>query len=358
MFEDSAYLNETFKLARRGEGFTSPNPLVGAVIVKNFRVISRGYHRKAGSPHAEIEAIRKAKENLKGSTLYVNLEPCCYFGRTPPCVDEIIRNRIKRVVIASVDPNPRVRGRSIARLKKAGVKVSVGRLAEEARKLNAIFFKNMKESRPFVAVKTAQSLDGKIATRKGESKWITTPSSRQCVRTLRDRYDCVLIGANTLRQDNPRLDGSKKVPFKAVIARKLDFPGGLRLFRQNPDKLIIFASLANRKKGPKIPSGARIFFLKEKEGWISLKGILNILYSLGIMSVFVEGGSDTAGRFFLEKLADRAYFFIAPRIIGGNTATVSVGAEGFSSLKTCPHLEDLSVERIDKDILITGCPRY
>lgn len=356
--QDLCFLKKTLSLARRGEGFTSPNPLVGALFVKNNEILSYGHHRKAGEPHAEVEAIRAAKKNLSGSTLYINLEPCCHFGRTGPCVDEIIKRGIKRVVIAIADPNPGVNGKSIRKLRKAGIKVEVGLCRREARELNETFFKNIRQKKPFVVAKVAQSLDGKIATQKGISQWITSSSSRKFSKKLRDKYDCVLIGANTLIKDNPGLDGLKKSPFKAVISPRLNIPLDSYLLKKNPDKLIIFTSDKSKLRRKKIPDKVKIFFLKEDKGWLPIEKILKILYSLGIMSVFIEGGSQTLGQFFIKREVDKVFFFIAPKIIGGEGALTSIGAKGFSTPDSCPQLKDFRIKKIGKDVLIWGYPQY
>lgn len=355
---DIYFLKKTFVLAKEAEGCTSPNPLVGAVIAKNSRVIAQGFHKKAGLAHAEIEAIRSAKISIAGSTLYVNLEPCYHFGRTPPCVDEIIRRGIKKVVIATTDPNPLVSGKSIKKLRAAGIEVKVGLLRKEAEKLNEVFFTNMRLQRPFVVAKLAQSLDGKIATAKGLSQWITNPKSRFFSKSLRDRYDSVLVGVNTVIKDNPRLDGSKKIPFKIVLDHSLDIPVKSLLVRKYADRLILFTSEQGKKYLKRIPKDIRIFMLKAQGDYFPLKRVLKILYDLGIMSVFVEGGSETMGRFFEAKLVDKIYFFIAPKIIGGRKSLSSVGAEGFASLDKCPIIEDIEVKRLDSDMLISGYPRY
>ena len=356
--QDIRFLKKTFSLAKRGEGFTSPNPLVGALFVKNNKILSSGYHHRAGWPHAEVEAIKAAKKSLSGSTLYINLEPCCHFGRTGPCVDEIIKSGIKRAVIATVDPNPRVNGKSIKKLRGFGIKVEVGLCKEEAQGLNEVFFKNIREKKPFVIAKVAQSLDGKIATQKGMSQWITSSLSRRFAKKLRDKYDCVLIGANTLIKDNPGLDGLEKSSFKAVISPRLNIPLNSYLLKKNPHKLIIFASDKSKLKRKKIPIEAKVFFLKEEKGWLPIEKILKILYSLEIMSVFVEGGSQTLGQFFIKKEIDKVFFFIAPKIIGGEGALTSIGAKGFSTLKAAPSLENFKIKRIGKDILAWGYPRY
>jgi diaminohydroxyphosphoribosylaminopyrimidine deaminase/5-amino-6-(5-phosphoribosylamino)uracil reductase len=353
---DSFFLKKTFALAKRAQGRTSPNPCVGAVIVKNKRIIAQGYHRKAGLPHAEIEAIRKAKESLKGATLYLNLEPCCHFGRTPPCVDEVIKQGFDRVVIATQDPNPKVNGTSIIKLKRAGIKVTVGLLRNEAEKVNEVFFKNMRTTLPFVAAKVAQSLDGKIATRKRISRWITSIQSRLYAKRLRDRYAAVLIGVNTVISDNPHLDGIRTTPFKIVIDPGVRIPLNSYLVKESAGKLIIFASLKSKNKRKNFPSTVRIYFIKEKNGRLNLKDMLKILYTLGITSVFVEGGSYTLGGFFDEKLVDKIYFFVAAKIIGGTNALTSIGGLGFSSPQMCPQIQNMNVAQSGPDILITGYP--
>jgi len=356
--QDLCFLKKTFSLARRAEGFTSPNPLVGALFVKNGKILSYGYHHKAGKPHAEIEAIKAAKKSLSGSTLYINLEPCCHFGRTGPCVDEIIKKGIKRAVIATADPNPRVNGKSIKKLRRSGIEVEVGLCKKGAQEINEVFFKNIREKKPFVVAKVAQSLDGKIATGKGISQWITSGSSRKFSKRLRDKYDCILIGSNTLIKDNPGLEGLKRSPFKAVISPRLNIPLDSSLLKKNPYKLIIFTSDKSKLKRKKIPLKVKVFFLKEEKGWLPIEKILKILYSLGIMSVFIEGGSQTLGRFFIKREVDKVFFFIAPKIIGGRAALSSVGAEGFPTLKAAPSLENFKIRRLGKDILAWGYPKY
>ncbi len=356
--EDIYFLQKTFSLARRGEGFTSPNPLVGAILVKHKRIISCGYHRQAGKPHAEIKAIKAAKESLNGVTLYINLEPCCHFGKTPPCVDEIIKSGIKRVVIGVSDPNPKVIGKSIKKLRKAGVKVVLGLCQDEACRLNEVFFKNMKENGPFVVAKVAQSLDGKIATKAGTSQWITSSASRRLSKSLRDKYDCVLVGANTFTKDNPHLDGLRRIPYKVVVSARLNLALNSYILQKTPEKLIIFTSDKNKIRRRKLPRSVKVFFLKENKGVLSVRKILRTLYSLKIMSVFIEGGSYTLGQFFQKKAVDKAFFFIAPKVIGGSRALGSVGAEGFANLKASPYLENLKLKRINQDILIWGYPRY
>jgi len=359
MHDDIYFIKRTFRLARRAQGFTSPNPLVGALIVKDNKIIAEGYHKGAGLPHAEIEAMRGARQkDFRGSTLYVNLEPCLCFGRTPPCVDEIIKKKFKRVVVSSLDPNSKVNGKSIKKLSKAGIKTEVGLLAEEAKRLNEVFFKNMQKGLPFVVIKTAQSLDGKIATRMRTSKWITSEASRKFAKSLRDRYDAVLVGINTVIKDNPRLEGIKKIPYKVVIDPGLRMPLNSNILKENAEKLIIFASKKKAISKKQFSSSAKIFFMKEKKGQILPREILRVLYDLGIMSVFIEGGSKTIGGFFDERVVDKVHFFIAPKIIGGDEAIASVGGQGQAQINNLPYLKDVKVRRLDQDILISGYPSW
>ena len=358
MSKDSYYLKKALNLAKLAEGFTSPNPLVGAVLVKGKKVIAKAYHRGAGFPHAEAKTLKSFKGDLKGATFYINLEPCCHFGRTPPCVDEIIKRGIKRVVISTLDPNPKVNGKSVAKLKKAGIKVQVGLYREEALKLNEVFFKNIKTKTPFVVAKIAQSLDGKIATYKGISKWITSEPARKFVKSLRNKYDSVLIGANTFKKDNPHLDGLKKIPYKIVISSNLKLPLNSYLFKNNPEKLIIFTSQRAKIRAKKIPSRVRIFFLKDNKGWLSLPKILKILYKINITSVFIEGGAKTLGRFFSKELVDKALFFISPKIIGGEGALSSIGAKGSAIPGRSPCLKNIEINKVGEDLFIQGYPDY
>jgi diaminohydroxyphosphoribosylaminopyrimidine deaminase / 5-amino-6-(5-phosphoribosylamino)uracil reductase len=351
--KDIYFMQEALELAKKGQGKTSPNPLVGAVVVRNNKIISKGFHKKCGLAHAEAVALKKAGARAKGATLYINLEPCFHFGRTPPCVDKIIKAGIKRVVIAIKDPNPQVKGKSIRKLRKNKIKVSLGVCQKEASKINEVFFKNIKDNLPFVVAKVAQSLDGKITTSLGQSKWITTDKARQFSRKLRDKYDAVLVGAETLRKDNPKLNGLDKIPYKIILSASLDLPKNSYIFKNFSNKTYVFTS-SNLKAKNELPKSVKVFFLKAAKKGISLRKILRKLYQLGIMSVFVEGGSDTLGRFFSQNLVDKAYFFIAPKIFGGKGALSSVGATGVKQIKKSPELKEPKIERIGADILIWG----
>ncbi len=357
---DLEIMKRVLELAREAEGMTSPNPMVGAVITKGNKVIGEGFHKKAGLPHAEIEAINSVKGSLDGAKLYVNLEPCCFWGKTPPCVDRIISSGIKEVVFSTLDPNPKVNGKSLIKLKKHSIKVKTGLLKEEAEKLNEVFFKNMREKRPFIALKAAESLDGKIATGKGESMWITSLKARRYAKKLRDKYDAVLIGINTVIEDNPHLRGIKKDSYKVIFDPSLKIPIRCNLVNDSAKKLIIFSTNPNSERKVKIlkNKGVRIFNVASGQNGLLLRKIVDALYNIGITSIYVEGGSFTLGTFFDAKLVDKIYFFIAPMIIGGSKALTSIGAKGVLHLDKAAILKDLNIKNIERDLLIEGYPEF
>lgn len=353
------------RLAKKGLGHTSPNPVVGAVIVKNQKIIGGGYHKRAGFDHAEVTAIKNSGRNAKGATLYVNLEPCNHFGRTPPCSDMIIRSGIKKVVAAMRDPNPLNNGRGFARLRKAGIKVINGVLEDEAKRLNGAFIKYITKKTPFIIVKAAQSLDGKIATNTGDSKWISCEESRRYVHRLRSQVDAVMVGAETVIRDDPLLTsrvksvaGKKnKQPVKIVVDSELKIPVKSRIFsKDSPAKTII----ATTKKAPKDKIGrfkkigAEVLVLKEKSGLVDLKQLMKELGKREITSVLVEGGGELIGSLVDEKLADKFLFFIAPKIIGGRGAVTSVQGQGIVKIKDAFRLKDVQLKKIGTDFLISG----
>lgn len=346
-------MHRAIQLAKRGEGFVSPNPLVGAVFVKNGRAIAQGYHKKFGGDHAEIAAIKDAGKKrvfLTGSTLYINLEPCVHFGKTPPCVSSLIKSGISRAVIAMKDPNPFVCGRGIKFLRKAGIKVVVGCLKKEAEVLNEKFIKWMKSSLPFIAMKVAMSLDGKIATRTGDSKWITSEISRKYVRHLRDKYDAILVGSGTVLKDDPFLKGFKREPLRIVLDSHLTLPLKSKIFR---DKNVF---VAMTQKAPKSKLGIlekrKIPFKIFKGEKIPLRPLLRFLAGKNINSILVEGGSEIFGSAIDEKLVDKFYWFIAPRIIGGRNAIPAVSGKGISKIAQAMNLKNFSFKQIGSDILM------
>lgn len=384
--EDIKFMKLAKNLALRGKGRTNPNPVVGCVIVRDSKIVAMGYHKKAGQPHAEIEAIRKANDkriNLKGAVMYISLEPCCHFGRTPPCVSSIINSGIKRVVIGMRDPNPINNGRGIRVLKKAGICVDVGILEEELKNINLPFIKYITKGFPYVTIKVASSLDGKIATKTGSSKWITGEGSRAFANRLRGNVDAVLVGTNTVIKDNPSLtcrpnpvtrvpwwtgtspqDGwgfrsaVLKHPIKIILDRKLKISLGSKIFSEGPLSRSI---IATTEKTP--PAGVKRFaaahnvellFCREKAGLIDLKDLLKKLAKREIMHILVEGGGETIASFLKNGLADEVYFFIAPKIIGGRLAPTSVEGDGVKDVKEAISLNDICIKKIQDDILIYG----
>jgi diaminohydroxyphosphoribosylaminopyrimidine deaminase/5-amino-6-(5-phosphoribosylamino)uracil reductase len=359
---DEYYMKRALTLAEKGRGQTNPNPLVGALVVKKGKIIGEGYHRKAGFPHAEVEAIRSAESDIVGSTLYVTLEPCTTFGRTPPCTDLIITSRIREVVIATRDPNPAHRGRGILALKKTGITVRTGILEREAQQLNSVFTKFIQKKTPFVTVKIAQSLDGKIATATGESQWITGIDSRRFVHKLRSEVDAVLVGATTVAEDNPLLTNRlyrpvKKQPIKIVLDSRLRISPTSRIFSKNsPQKVIIATTTASPRARRRLfeKHGATVLLLGKKQGVVSLKALMRTLARMQITHVLVEGGGEILGSLFKEKLVDNVFFFISPKIIGGDNAPTSVMGEGIKRLRFARRLRDVTITRFEDDILIEG----
>lgn len=303
MKDNEFYISECIKLAKKGIGFVSPNPLVGCIIVKNGKIIGKGYHKKFGFAHAEVNAIndaKKKKHNLKNSTLFINLEPCSHFGKTPPCTDLIIKEKFSKVVIGIKDPNPQVNGKGIGKLKKAGIKVEYGFLKNECEELNKFFIKSVTKNIPYITLKIAQSIDGNIALKNYKSKYITCKESLKFVHKLRNEYDAVLIGKNTALLDNPSLNArlvKGRNPYRILIDKNSELPGNLNIFTdENSDKTIIINS-----------------HLKKN---IPLLNILKTLYELNISSVLVEGGANIFSQFIGKNLFDDIYFIIAPKIIG------------------------------------------
>lgn len=364
--QNSMFMKQALALAQKVQGNTTPNPLVGAVIADaQGKIIATGFHKKAGMPHAEIEALKKAGKKAKGATLYVNLEPCSHWGRTPPCTDAIIEAGIRRVVIALKDPNPRMNGKSIALLKKKGIAVICGVLEQEARRLNEVFFKNMTAKMPFVTAKVAQTLDGKIAAGSGDSCWITSNTARQYARHLRGMHDAVMVGINTVLHDNPFLDiPVKKDNFvKIIIDPFLKVPAASNLFKNTSCGIIIICSKEavkrSKEKADVLQRKKNVRFLIQEGRDFSLRAILEELYrKFSVCSVFVEGGSSTLGRCFDEKVVGKIYFFIAPKILGGTNALASVGGKGIPAVRDAIMVRKLEIKRIGNDFLLSGYPAY
>lgn len=358
MKTDKEYMSMAIELALRAQGRTNPNPLVGAIVVKDSRIVGKGYHKKCGTPHAEIHALRAAGQKAKGATLYVTLEPCNHFGRTPPCTDAIIASGIKKVVMAMPDPNPITNGRGIRKLNKNGMKTIVGILKEEAAAINKPFIKFVTKKMPYVRLKVAESIDGKIATRSGDSRWITADDSRRYVHELRGKVDAVMVGVGTLLKDDPlllsKVPGSTQ-PIRIVVDSTLKTPTNARIFLKKDKYSVVIATTkeASFKKAELFAkNGISILFCKTKNGMVDLRDLLKKLSMLNIVDLMVEGGGELAASLIEEKLVDKFSFFIAPKIIGGRQARTPVEGSGIDKMKDAVLLKNVSVRRFTRDILI------
>lgn len=347
------FMRECLRLAEKGRGFVNPNPMVGAVVVKNGRIIGRGYHKRLGSAHAEIEALRKAGARAAGATLYVSLEPCCHFGKTPPCTDAIIHAKIRRVICAVRDPNSVARG-GADMLRRAGIEVFVGVIERAARDLNEAFFTLHEKRRPFVALKFAASLDGKLATRTGDSKWITNAKARAYARQLRGEYQAVLVGINTVLKDDPHLGvraGGKRDPLRIILDSRLQIPLKSIVLRDS-NVLVVTTNRASRRKKRMLEArGVNVYVMSGSH--ISIKELLRVLRERQILRVLVEGGGEVLGSFIDAKVADKVYAFYAPILIGGKRSA-SIGRAGARSMQNAMRLRDTSVEYFGDNILIVG----
>ena len=360
---DKLYMQKALELASKGSGKTSPNPMVGAVLVKGDNIIASDYHRKAGSAHAEVLVLKKAGRKARGATLYVNLEPCCHIEKkTPPCTTRIIQSGIKRLVVAMTDPNPKVSGKGMKEIKKAGIKTKVGVMKKEAEKLNEVFTRFIKGKSPFVILKIAQSLDGKIATAAGESKWITSAKAREHVHRLRNEVDALLVGIGTIKTDNPSLDCRKKNgknPYRVIVDSSLEISLNAKALKHSDRKTII----ATTKTAPKNKiallekRGIKVLIIKDKASKVDLRILMKELSRLNVLSVMIEGGSSIAASALSGRIVDKVLFFVAPKIIGGKDAIPSVGGKSPNSLKKALKLINFESIKVGKDILIEGYPQ-
>lgn len=363
------WMSLALALAEKGKFTTSPNPVVGACVIKNNRLAGTGYHALYGGDHAEVIAIRHAGKKAKGATLYLTLEPCSTWGKTPPCVNAILEAGIKKVVVAALDPNPRHQGEGIRLLRKAGLQVVTGVLVKEAEKQNEAFFKTMKKGLPFVTLKMAQSLDGKIATREGNSRWITSPKSRDFVHRLRAEQDAILVGHQTFLRDNPKLSPRKRgqaqktksclppfsafgKPWRVFLDSKAKASPRARIFEGDQ---LTFQVISN-KYLPKLQSqkmnGQSVIAVRETKGRLDLKELLKKLADLGVAKLLVEGGGELAWSLLKEGLVDKAYWIVAPKIIGGRSAKTSVEGDGIIDLNKSIRPKQTKVSQLGEDWLI------
>jgi len=361
-YSDRHFMMSAIRIAAKGAGRTSPNPMVGALIVKDGVVLGQGYHKRAGEPHAEINAINASGAKARGAELYINLEPCSHFGRTPPCADSVITSGIARVVIAMKDPNPKVAGRGIEKLKRAGIEVEVGILEEKAKKLNEVFIKHVTTGLPFVTMKAAVTLDGCIATRTGESKWITGEASRRHVHRIRARTDAILVGIGTVKRDDPSLTtrlarGRGKSPVRVVLDEALSISPSARVMKGHPGSCLIIAT-TDKAPTEKIEQlkgdNVKIIVYNGGDGLIPLRTLMKDLGSLGIASLIIEGGSEVNASAMNAGIVDKVTMYYAPRIMGGKNSIKVVGGAGIDAIADAVELENISIKHFDDDFLVEG----
>ncbi len=364
---DVKWMRLALTLARKARGRTRPNPAVGAVIVKNGRLLSAGYHRRAGEPHAEIEALRKVgHRQIRGADCYVTLEPCNHTGRTPPCSEALIEAGVRRVVVAMRDPNPSVRGGGLERLAEAGIEVDSGLLESEARKLNESWIKRVTTGLPFIILKIASSFDGKVATATGESRWISSEQSRYHAHRIRSTVDAILIGRGTLMSDNPSLtarigDRIIAAPLRIVADSSLQSPPTAQMFRpEHPGRSIIAVrDRAGEERRHSFDGlNVEIFDAGDDCGKTDIKVLLEELGRRGIERVLVEGGPELNHTLLRRRLVDTVMLYLAPMLIGGRDARSAIEGEGLGRLDQVPRLLHVRVRRLGPDLLVTGNPDY
>ena len=358
------YMSQALELAQLAKGYTSPNPAVGCVIVKEGRVVGTGYHRKAGTPHAEVWALKEAGDDATGSTVYVTLEPCAHYGKTPPCANTLIERKVAKVVIAMADPNPLVAGKGAEKLRQAGIEVEIGLLSKEAAQLNEDFIKWMLIGKPFITAKVAMSLDGRTATRTGSSQWITNDRARKYGHYLRSIHDGILVGIQTVLADNPLLTcrvpraGNDIIhqPTRIVLDSSGQIPLTAKLIADKTAKTIVITTDASseEKRLQLEQAGILILMAKRSAQGIDLQDALQQLSNIGIHSILVEGGAAVHGSFFDNRLVDKLYFFIGSMVIGGQDAVPAIGGMGANLLsQTMPLCYD-KIELLENNLLITA----
>lgn len=363
--KDKKFMQRALNLAAKASGMTSPNPMVGAVVVRNGKIIAEDYHKKAGEPHAEALAIIKAGDKAKDSTLYVTLEPCCHLDkRTPPCTKAIINSGIKKVFIAMKDPNPKVSGKGIEELKKHGIEVVSEILEDKAKKLNEAYIKYITTKTPFVILKTAMTLDGKIATPEGRSKWITGEKARKIVHQMRGSVDGILTAVGTVKTDNPeltvRIRRQTKQPVRIVIDPNLEIPLDYKIFNVPPETIVVTRKQAkgNRQKAigqkRKALTDKGVKFIEYDSEHVDLKWLMKMLGELGITSVMIEGGSSLNAYALQDAIVDKVVFFIAPKIIGGKDSIPVIGGKTFRKLEDAFRVSGMKIKRVGDDLMIEG----
>lgn len=354
-------MQRALALARRGVGKTAPNPAVGCVIVKDGAVIGTGWHRKAGTPHAEVHALRQAGAGARGADVYVTLEPCSHFGRTPPCADALIEAGVARVFVGMVDPNPLVSGRGIARLRAAGIEVLAGVLETESRRLNEPFLKHVQTGMPFVICKSAMTMDGKIATADGDSKWITNELSRRYVHRLRSTVDAVMVGIGTVLADDPQLTArirGGKDPVRIIVDSSLRLPLTAQVVQQQSTARTIVATVTKdvARIGALVASGCEVVRCRDDAGRVDLADLLALLGKRGVQSLLLEGGGELAGYALRRRLIDKFVLFYAPKLLGGSGGYGPFAGESAARMAASVRLERVSVRRFANDVMIEAYP--
>ncbi len=360
--KEQDYMRRALELARRAEGRTSPNPMVGALIVNRGRVVGTGFHEKAGSGHAEIAALKEAGSRARGADLILNLEPCCHFGRTPPCTEAIVAAGLRRVVIGMRDPNPAVRGKGIRLLRKRGIEVVTGVLREECERLNEAFSKFIRTRRPYVILKSALSLDGKIATACGESKWISGPPARAIVHQMRNRVDAIMVGAGTVLADDPRLTarlgkGKGRHPSRVILDNEGLVPLTARVFHNSDTQRVLYVGApglpAAREKTLR-KKGVEVLLLKEKRGVVDLDLLMKKLGEREVVSILIEGGAEVNASALQAGIVDKVIFFLAPMILGGKNAPGAIAGQGVRRLQNAFKIKNWKIDRVGEDLMIEG----
>ncbi|WP_352407465.1 bifunctional diaminohydroxyphosphoribosylaminopyrimidine deaminase/5-amino-6-(5-phosphoribosylamino)uracil reductase RibD [Acetoanaerobium noterae] len=359
---DEKFMKLALSLAEKGRGYVNPNPLVGAVIVKDGKVIGEGYHTAFGKSHAEIEAINSATEDIKGATMYVTLEPCCHQGKTPPCTEAIIKNQLARVVVATTDPNPLVSGSGIEKLKQSNIEITVGVLEEMAKIQNEVFIHYMTTNLPFTILKYAMSLDGKIACHTGDSKWITSEKSRTDVHRLRSSVSAVVTGIGTILSDdaslNVRLIDSKgREPHRIVVdsAARISLDAKILNLDSKSDTYIAVTEAASDEKLRKLEDyGAKIIMTKSKDGKVDLEELWKELGFLGMDSILIEAGEQLNAALLEAKLVNKIRAYIAPKIIGGTNAKSPIGGYGATNMSEVINLKSMNFTHVENDFVVEG----
>lgn len=362
-------MRRALELAGRARGRTSPNPLVGAVVVQEGLLVGEGYHRRAGAPHAEVQALAAAGDRARGATVYVTLEPCAHHGRTPPCTEALIAAGVRRVVAAMIDPNPRVAGRGLAALEVAGIATQVGLLEDEARQLNETYLHYITTGRPFVLLKWAMTLDGKTATSAGDSHWISNVASRRLVHRLRDEYDAVMVGVGTVLRDDPRLtarlaefgemppEGTERQPLRVVVDSQARTPPRAQVLQPHggpPTLVAVLEQAPAARRAALQEAGAEVLILPERKGRVDLVALMEVLGRREITSVLVEGGGTLHAGLLAAGVGNKVVAFIAPKIIGGAAAPTPVEGPGVSVLSEAVLLTRLAARELEGDVVVEG----